>query len=90
MSERRGNPEELLNKLKEDLEFCEESLRREIRVELAIKILNEVLYYFKRLSKERLTVEQIAQASRLSARARLLYHRAVALQALREKEAAER
>lgn len=90
MPERQRDPEELLNKLREDLEFCEESLRKELRIELVIRILDEVLYYIRRLPREGLTAEQMAEASRLSARARLLYHRAVALQALREKETAGR
>jgi len=80
--------EKLLERVKEDLRFCEESLRREARIELVIKILEEVLNHAEELILEGLPERERTEAKAIAARARLLYHRAVALNALKEDEAA--
>lgn len=72
--------EELLGKLEEELRFCEECLRREVRIELVIRILEDILDDAEEAKKSGIDVARIAE------RARLLYHRAIALSALREEE----
>lgn len=76
------NREGLLRKLEEELRFCEECLRREARIELAIRILEDILSDAERARKSGLK-----EVEKLAKRARLLYHRAIALSALKEEEA---
>ena len=79
--------EEVLGKLKDDLRFCEESLKREVRIELVIKILDEILHYAEKVRGESSSSLK-DEVEAIITRARLLYHRAVALNALKEREEA--
>ncbi len=83
------NEEKLLEELAKDLEFCELSLRKEARIDFIINVLDEILLRIEGLDLDRLPRNLHSRASQIASRARILYHRAVALSELKEKEAME-
>lgn len=88
MPEVARSSEKVLEKLREDLRFCEECLRREVRIELVMKILDEIIHYAEGLLERELPENLREEVKSMASRAKLLYHRAVALNALKEREAA--
>ncbi len=81
--------EKLLGELAKDLEFCESSLRREARIDFIINVLDEIMLKIEELDPGTLPRSLRIKADQIASRARILYHRAVALSELREKEAME-
>ncbi|MCS7126178.1 MAG: hypothetical protein NZ929_04625 [Aigarchaeota archaeon] len=72
--------EQLIAKLNEDLNICEEYLKKEVRLDLVLRILEELFDEIKIAKKKSIPVGDIEE------KVRILYHRASTLIALTEEE----
>ena len=79
--------EKLLERLAKDLKFCEESLKREARIDLVINVLDEIMLRVDEIDVEGLPTHLKSRAEEIASHARILFHRAVALSELKEREA---
>lgn len=70
--------ESLITSLLEDLRFCEEYLKKEVRVDLVLRILEELM---EKLDKLR----EVVEVKEIEEKARILYHRAITLATLNEE-----
>ena len=85
MEENAKKPE-VLEDIEEKLNYCEKLVSSEVRLHVALLILEELLEEFKRIEDK--YDEELIKV--LSDRARLLYHRAKALLSLQEDRSAYR
>ena len=77
--------EKFLKEIWEDLRFCEENLRREIRLDLTRHILEELMKNIDDLRARRLPKDLRERVEELALKIKILYHRAEVLSSLREK-----
>jgi len=77
--------EKSLKDIAEDLRFCEENLRREIRLDLTRHILEDLMKDIDGLRARRLPKDLRERVEELALKIKILYHRAEVLSSLREK-----
>ncbi|RLE67650.1 MAG: hypothetical protein DRJ43_07030 [Thermoprotei archaeon] len=77
--------EKSLKDIGEDLRFCEENLRREIRLDLTRHILEDLMKDIDGLRARRLPKDLRERVEELALKIKILYHRAEVLSSLREK-----
>ncbi|MCD6592443.1 MAG: hypothetical protein J7K78_05480 [Thaumarchaeota archaeon] len=77
--------EKKLQEIEKDLRFCENLLNKEARMELAKRILEELLNELRKIKVEGLPAELRSRFSNMELRIRILYHRANALLSLQEE-----
>ena len=77
--------EKSLKDIAEDLRFCEENLRREIRLDLTRHILEDLMKDIDRLRARRLPKDLRERVEELALKIKILYHRAEVLASLWEK-----
>ncbi|RLG07687.1 MAG: hypothetical protein DRN59_00745 [Thaumarchaeota archaeon] len=77
--------EKKLQEIEKDLRFCENLLNKEARMELAKRILEELLNELRKIKVEELPAELRSRFSNMELRIRILYHRANALLSLQEE-----
>jgi len=77
--------EKSLKEIAENLRFCEENLRREIRLDLTRHILEELMRNIDDLRARRLPRDLRERVEELALKIKILYHRAEVLSSLREK-----
>ena len=77
--------EKKLREIEKDLRFCENLLNKEARMELAKRILEELLNELRKIKVEGLPAELRSKFSNMELRIRILYHRANALLSLQEE-----
>ena len=77
--------EKKLQEIEKDLRFCENLLKKEARMELAKRILEELLNELRKIKVEGLPAELRSKFSNMELRIRILYHRANALLSLQEE-----
>ncbi len=77
--------EKKLQEIEKDLRFCENLLNKEARMELAKRILEELLNELRKIKVEGLPAELRSKFSNMELRIRILYHRANALLSLQEE-----
>jgi len=77
--------EKSLKEIAENLRFCEENLRREVRLDLARHILEELMKSIDDLRARRLPKDLRERVEELALKIKILYHRAEVLTSLREK-----
>ncbi|MEN2974533.1 MAG: hypothetical protein ABDH32_03010 [Candidatus Caldarchaeales archaeon] len=71
---------QLINKLTEDINICEEYLKREVRLDLVLRILEELIDEIDEAKKKNIPLDDLEE------RVRILYHRASTLISLNEEE----
>lgn len=84
-SRRELDVEERINKIQEDLKFCESILNREARIELARRILEDLSEEIQSIKRSELSEQLRAQLNEMETKIRILYHRANALLSLQEQ-----
>jgi len=77
--------EKSLKEIAENLRFCEENLRREVRLDLTRHILEELMKSIDDLRAQRLPKDLRERVEELALKIKILYHRAEVLSSLREK-----
>ena len=77
--------EKALKEVEESLRFCEENLRREIRLDLTKHILEELMGRIDDLRARRLPKDIREKVDELGLKIKILYHRAEILSSLQEK-----
>ena len=77
--------EKSLKEIGENLRFCEENLKREIRLDLTRHILEELMKNIDDLCARRLPKDLRERVEELALKIKILYHRAEGLSSLREK-----
>jgi len=77
--------EKSLKEIGESLRFCEENLKREIRLDLTRHILEELMEDVDDLRARRLPKDLRERVEELALKIKILYHRAEVLSSLREK-----
>ena len=77
--------EKSLKEIAENLRFCEENLRREVRLDLTRHILEELMKSIDDLRARRLPKDLRERVEELALKIKILYHRAEVLSSLREK-----
>jgi len=70
--------ESLITSLLEDLKVCEEYLKKEVRVDLVLRMLEELM---ERLDQ----LKNVVEIKDIEEKARILYHRALTLATLNEE-----
>jgi len=82
---REAEVEERISKIQEDLRFCEKILNKEARIELARRILEDLLKEIRNIPRSGLSAQLKAKLTDMETRIRVLYHRANALLSLQEE-----
>ena len=77
--------EKSLKEIEENLRFCEENLKREVRLDLTRHILEELMEDVDYLRAQRLPKDLRERVEELALKIKILYHRAEVLSSLREK-----
>ena len=77
--------EKRIDKIQEDLRFCEKILNKEARIELAKRILEDLLKEVRSIPRDGLSEHLKAKLTDMEMRIRILYHRANALLSLQEE-----
>ncbi|RLG01526.1 MAG: hypothetical protein DRN49_01090 [Thaumarchaeota archaeon] len=78
--------EKILKEIEEDLRFCEENLKREIRLDLTRHMLEEMMRNIDSLRTRRLPEALHRRIGDLALKTRILYHRAEILSSLKEEK----
>ena len=81
-----ADAEKRLKKIEEDLSFCEKMLNKEARIDLAKRMLEDLLRETRGLSSVNLPRPIKARLSDIELKIRILYHRANALLSLQEEQ----
>ena len=82
---REAEVEERISKIQEDLRFCEKILNKEARIELARRILEDLLKEIRSIPRSGLSAQLKAKLTSMETKIRVLYHRANALLSLQEE-----
>ena len=82
---REAEVEGRISKIQEDLRFCEKILNKEARIELARRILEDLLKEIRSIPRSGLSAQLKAKLTDMETRIRVLYHRANALLSLQEE-----
>lgn len=77
----RVEREKIISKITEELNVCEEYLKKEVRLDLALRILEDLIDEIQEARKKNLSLGEIED------RVRILYHRASTLVTLTEQGA---
>lgn len=77
--------EKSLERIKEDLRFCEENLRKEIRLDLTRHILEELMKNLADLRSRRLPKDLYEKVEEIALKVKILYHRAEILSSLKKE-----
>jgi hypothetical protein len=77
--------EKRIREIEEDLRFCEQLLRKEVRMDLVKIILEDLMREVKSIAEEGLPEDLRERVSDIEFRIRVLYHRANALLSLQEE-----
>lgn len=77
--------EKRVREIEVDLRFCEKLLGKEARMDLAKRILEELMKQIRELPVEKLSEALKAKVLDMGLRIRILYHRANALLSLQEE-----
>jgi len=77
--------EKSLKEIEENLRFCEENLKREVRLDLTRHILEELMEDVDYLRAQRLPKDLRERVEELALKIKILYHRAEVLSSLWEK-----
>ncbi len=81
----RAVVEKRIAELEEDLKFCENMLNKEARVELARRILEDLMKDVRKIPARDLPKPLRTRIEDIQMRIRILYHRANALLSLQEE-----
>lgn len=77
--------EKRIREIEADLSFCEELLKKEARMNLAKRILEELMKQIREIPVEGLPEDLKTKVIDMGLRIRILYHRANALLSLQEE-----
>ena len=77
--------EKRVREIEADLRFCEKLLRKEARMDLAKRILEELMKQIRELTVKELPGDLRAKVLDMGLKIRILYHRANALLSLQEE-----
>lgn len=77
--------EKKIREVEEDLQFCEQLLRKEVRMDLVKIILEDLIKEVRSLAESDLPEDLKERVSDIEFRIRVLYHRANALLSLQEE-----
>ena len=77
--------EKTFKEIEENLRFCEENLRREIRLDLTRHMLEELMKNIDNLRARRLPKDLHEKFEELALKIKILYHRAEILSSLQEE-----
>lgn len=77
--------EKRVREIEEDLQFCEQLLRKEARMDLVKRILEDLIKDVRKLEEAGLPENLRERVSDIEFRIRILYHRANALLSLQEE-----
>ena len=80
-----SSTEKRIREVEEDLKFCEELLSKEARMNLAKRILEELMRQIRKIPLNELPESSRSKVSNMELRIRILYHRANALLSLQEE-----
>ncbi len=77
--------ERRIREIEEDLRFCEGLLSKEVRMNLAKRILEDLMRQIRKIPLNELSEALRSKVSSMELRIRILYHRANALLSLQEE-----